>query len=102
MHISWMRWLNCGIVLTKWITNMTYTVIDKDRMRKLKHFEKCRRNPLKGYSGILLVSHTTDIYKIPENSTIQRRGNVWEIHLPEDFKKSKKILAKTLDAIAYM
>ena len=43
---------------------------------------------------------------IPEGSILRTsaspRQNMWEINLPEDFNKSVKKVAKTLDAIAYM
>jgi hypothetical protein len=100
-----MRWLNYGIVLTKWIIKVTYTILDEARYKKLK-WRKQRDKRLKGSGGLILVDHTCNMRYIPEGSilrtTASPRQNMWEINLPEDFNKSVKKVAKTLDAIAYM
>jgi len=105
MHISWMRWLNYGIALTKWIIKVAYTILDEERYKKLK-WRKTRAYRLKGSGGLILVDHTCNLKYIPEGSLIKTttspRQNMWEINLPEDFNKSVKKVAKTLDAIAYL
>ena len=100
-----MRWLNYGITLTKWMIKEGYTILDVERYRKLK-WRKQRDKRLKGSGGLILVDHTCNIRYIPEGSILRTsaspRQNMWEINLPEDFNKSVKKVAKTLDAIAYM
>lgn len=82
-----------------------YTVLDVERYKKLK-WRKQRDKRLKGSGGHILVDNSCNMRYIPEGSIIKAsispRQNLWEINLPEDFNKSVKKVAKTLDAIAYM
>jgi len=81
---------------------MPYTVLDPVRMKNITGRAKTRKSPLKHTAGVLLITSSTDIYKIPENCLLQKSNEVWELHIPKDYNKSLKKLAKTLDAVAYM
>ena len=81
---------------------MPYTVLDPARMMRITGRAKTRKSPLKHTAGVILITSSTDIYKIPANCTLQKREDVWELHLPKDYNKSLKQLAKQLDAIAFM
>ena len=65
-------------------------------------YTNCARN----HSHCILVKSSVDLKLIPENSLLtsplKNECNVWELHLPKDFNKSVKKVAKTLDAVAYL
>jgi len=60
------------------------------------------------WSCILLIKAGTSIDRLnhlPSGSHIKmvmQDRTVWEVFIPAEFKKSKKLLAKRLDAIAFM
>ena len=60
------------------------------------------------WGGVFLVNSGTSMDKlqhIPAGSNIKlcmQDRSLWEVMIPEDYKKNKRILAKRLDAIAFM
>lgn len=111
-----MRWQNFGMLSMR---SMMYEVLDIPRMirikagyvRNRKHIPKdqgMRRMKIPKWGGMILVDSKLSkeqFQLIPAGSDIKmciQDPSVWEIFIPSEFKKSRKLLAKRLDAIAYM
>lgn len=80
-----------------------YIIMDPVRMVRVKGMNTRRRQAaLKGYTGTILLSGGTNISNIPEDSLISKTSDgVWEAHVKLD-DTGRKLLAKELDAIAYL
>ena len=89
-----------------------YEVIDVQRMIRVKStFVRNRKNVPSRHNqwgGMILIRGGTPIQQLrllPSGSEIKicmQDKTVWEVFIPRDFKKSVKLLAKRLDAIAFM
>lgn len=96
-----------------------YEVLDVKRMMKVKSpIVRSRKLPPQRrggtntkairWGGVFLVKSGTSMDKlqyIPAGSDIKlcmQDRSLWEVMIPTDYKKSKRLLAKRLDAIAFM
>jgi hypothetical protein len=96
-----------------------YEVLDIPKMMKVKasHIRNRSRIPVRSngnantkvkWGGLILVKaglSKEQFRLIPAGSELKhciQDRSVWEIYIPAEFKKSKKLLAKRLDAIAFM
>lgn len=98
-----------------------YEVLDVKRMMRVKstvvrnrqRIPKAaagRSNPANGveWCALILVEQGLSLEKlnaIPAGSIIKlciQDKTLWEIFIPKDYKKSIKMLAKRLDAVAYL
>lgn len=96
-----------------------YEVLDIPKMMKVKasHIRNRSRIPVRSngsainknkWGGLILVKAglpKEQVRLIPAGSELKQciqDPSVWEIYIPAEFKKSKKLLAKRLDAIAFM
>tara|TARA_R110000796_G_scaffold70400_2_gene160187 strand:+ start:12044 stop:12340 length:297 start_codon:yes stop_codon:yes gene_type:complete len=97
-----------------------YEVLDKDRMKAVKAQHVRERRHLPKLAGIynadrkpkwvamILVSSGTSMDKLKhlpggcEIKLCMLDKAVWEILVPTDFKDNKELLAKRLDAIAFL
>lgn len=96
-----------------------YEVLDVKRMMKVKsnhvrnrktipNAPAGRANNVKKWCAIILVEGGLSLerlHHIPAGSEIRlciQDKTLWEIFIPENYKKSVKILAKRLDAIAFL
>ena len=96
-----------------------YEVLDVPRMMKIKSatIRNRQRIPVRpngrnsgkeNWSGLIVLKAGTPVELLrflPENTELRQcvhDKSVWEAYLPHDFKKSVKLLAKRLDAIAFM
>lgn len=92
-----------------------YEVLDVKRMMEVKsHAVRNRKSPPTStnkknpWGAMILVSSGTSIEKLkllPEGSEIKlclKDRTVWEVFIPKDYKKSVKLLAKRLDAVAFL
>ena len=83
-----------------------YTVLNPELFKKLNYRMQSRNRPSTNRSHCILVKSSVDLSLIPENSLLstpmKNDCNVWELHLPKDFKKDVKKLSKRLDAVAYL
>lgn len=80
-----------------------YIVLDPSKMMRVKAMHTRRRTtPLKGYDGTILLSPGTKIELIPSDSFISRTSDgFWEAHVKLD-DESRKNLATSIDAIAFL
>ena len=79
-----------------------YIVLDIPTMMKTKTQTRNRRKPIKGYNSTLLLRPGTPVDLIPPGSEIRYANGSWEVHTPLHNKKIVEMLAKQLDAVAYM
>ena len=95
-----------------------YEVLDVPRMMRIKspHVRnrknlptQIRRGPNRiHWGGMILIREGTSMQQlrlIPDGSEIKlciQDKSVWEVYIPKEYKKSLKLLAKRLDAIAFM
>lgn len=62
-----------------------------------------RTKPLRGYESVLLCKPGTSMKWIPPNSLIKKTPEgYWEVYTLIKNKKTLKMLAKVLDAVAYL
>ena len=111
-----MRWANFGTLSMR---STMYEVLDIPKMMRVKasHIRNRSRIPMRAnantvnknkWGGLILVKAglpKEQFRLIPAGSELKQciqDKSVWEIFLPVEFKKSKKLLAKRLDAIAFM
>ena len=112
-----MRWANFGTLSMR---STMYEVLDIPRMIRIKspHVRNRSAPPQKRgiysdktknkWAGLLLINSGTPIEALkllPDGSEIKcciQDRSVWEVYIPINVKKSIKLLAKRLDAIAFM
>ena len=112
-----MRWANFGTLSMR---STMYEVLDVSRMIRIKspHVRNRTAPPVKRgvpkhenrnlWGGLLLINAGTPseaLRLLPDGSEIKcciQDKSVWEVYIPLDFKKNVKLLAKRLDAIAFM
>jgi len=93
-----------------------YEVLDIPRMMKVKspvvrgrkHIPKGSSDPKLRYGAVFLVraGMSLDLLNdLPDGTVIKvclQDRSLWEVFVPGEFKKSKKLFAKRLDAVAFM
>ena len=111
-----MRWANFGTLSMR---STMYEVLDIPKMMKVKathirtrkHIPKHntnRRAKDSKWGGLILVKaglRKEQFLQIPAGSQLIlciQDPSVWELYIPVEFKKNVKLLAKRLDAIAFM
>lgn len=81
------------------------TVRNRQRIPKRPNGPKARQD---NWSGLLVLKAGTPVELLrllPPDTELRQcvhDKSVWEAYLPHNFKKSVKLLAKRLDAIAFM
>ena len=109
-----MRWANFGTLSMR---STMYEVLDIPKMIdiKAKHVRGIERLPkapgdkkTSRWGGMMIIRSGTGRDKLnflPEGCELKmclQDTSVWEVFIPAEYKKSKKLLAKRLDAIAFM
>lgn len=79
-----------------------YVVLDIPKMMRVKSQTRNRKRPISGYNSTLLLRPGTNISLIPPNSEIRYTNGSWEVHMQIHNKKIVEMLAKRLDAIAFI
>lgn len=92
-----------------------YEVLNVKRMMEIKSYTVRNRkkpptssNSKTPWRSMIVVSSGTPLEKLkllPEGSEIKlclQDRSIWEVFIPNNYKKSVKLLAKRLDAIAFL
>ena len=111
-----MKWVNFGMLSMR---STMYEVLDIPKMMRVKasHIRNRSRIPVRSngssinknkWGGLILVKSglPKEYFRlIPDGSELKlciQDRSVWEIYIPLEFKKNTKLIAKRLNAIAFM